>query len=57
MTADLDGSADDGEPGEADNIRADVEDLRGGADDDDLSGNARDNQLDGGPGSDVRCQG
>ena len=52
VTADLDGSADDGELGETDNIRTDVEDLLGGAGDDDLSGNVRDNRLDGGPGPD-----
>ena len=49
----LDGSADDGELGEHDNIASDVENLTGGAGDDTLSGNMAPNALSGGPGRDL----
>ncbi len=61
VTADLDGVADDGEPGEQDTIAADIEDLVGGAGNDTLVGNGGENflfglggndSLDGGGGSD-----
>jgi hypothetical protein len=48
----FDDQADDGSPGERDNIRRDVENAYGGADDDELIGDGRDNTLDGGPGND-----
>ena len=52
VTIDLDGVADDGEPGENDNINGDVEDVTGGAGDDRILGNAARNHLRGGPGDD-----
>jgi serralysin len=48
----LDGVANDGAPGEGDNIRPDVETVIGGVGDDVLIGNAADNVLIGGPGTD-----
>jgi Ca2+-binding RTX toxin-like protein len=48
----LDGTANDGAPGEGDNIRPDVEAVTGGASDDILIGNASANVLTGGPGND-----
>jgi Ca2+-binding RTX toxin-like protein len=53
VTADLDGAADDGEPGETDRIETDVEALLGGAGSDVLTGNNGPNTLSGGPGNDV----
>jgi Ca2+-binding RTX toxin-like protein len=53
LTVDLDGIADDGAIGEADNAEADVEDLTGGSALDLLTGNAAGNVLDGGAGSDA----
>ena len=47
------GIADDGEYGEGDNVRWDVENIRGGSGHDVLWGNMLDNQLYGGPGNDV----
>ena len=47
------GIADDGEYGEGDNVRWDVENIRGGSGNDVLWGNMLDNQLYGGPGNDV----
>ena len=52
MTADLDDVADDGELGEGDNARSDVETLIGGNAVDTLTGNSANNGLDGGPGGD-----
>lgn len=62
VAADLEGDADDGESGEADLVRADVESLRGGAGNDALTGAAgadtiyggygRDS-IEGGPGDDL----
>jgi Ca2+-binding RTX toxin-like protein len=49
----LDGSANDGEAGEADNVASDVEVLAGGAGDDTLTGNAADNALLGNGGNDT----
>jgi Ca2+-binding RTX toxin-like protein len=53
VTLTLDGAANDGSPGENDQIAADVENLRGGAGNDTLTGDAHDNVFDGGPGADV----
>ena len=62
VSADLDGAADDGEPGEGDAIAVDVEDLRGGDGNDNLVGNGGENflfgqggndSLNGGAGSDL----
>lgn len=52
ISADLDGLADDGEPGEGDAIAVDVEDLRGGAANDTLVGNGAENFLFGRGGDD-----
>jgi Ca2+-binding RTX toxin-like protein len=52
VTADLDGTADDGENGEKDRLGIDVETIDGGAGNDVLTGNNQDNYLDGGPGAD-----
>jgi RTX calcium-binding nonapeptide repeat (4 copies) len=52
VALDADGVADDGGPGEADLIAADVEDLTGGAAGDTLTGTAAANTLRGGPGAD-----
>ena len=52
VTADIDGVADDGEPGETDNVRTDVEDLVGGSAGDALIGGTTANSLRGGPGDD-----
>jgi Ca2+-binding RTX toxin-like protein len=55
ITADLDGSEfNDGESGERDTIRADVEGIVGGSTDDHLSANpTRGSSLEGGPGADM----
>jgi Ca2+-binding RTX toxin-like protein len=53
VTLTLDGAANDGSPGEGDQIAGDIEDLRGGSGNDTLVGNGGDNILDGGPGADV----
>jgi Ca2+-binding RTX toxin-like protein len=52
VSATLDGGRNDGEAGENDLIRSDVEDLTGGLGSDLLVGNERDNRLDGGGGPD-----
>jgi Ca2+-binding RTX toxin-like protein len=49
VNVDVDGNADDGRPGEIDNVRIDVEDITGGDAADDLVGNAGDNTLRGAP--------
>src|SRR3954447_8857247 len=49
----LDGTANDGEPGEGDNVALDVEILVGGAGADSLSGSSADNALLGNAGNDV----
>jgi Ca2+-binding RTX toxin-like protein len=51
----LDGTADDGDVTELDNVgpTGDIEDVIAGAGDDELVGNASANALDGGPGSDI----
>ncbi len=52
LTITLDDQPGDGEAGEGDNVRGDVEDLVGGAGADVLTGNAADNVLAGGDGAD-----
>jgi hypothetical protein len=49
----LDNVANDGQPGEGDNIGSDVENLVGGAGDDTLTGDGGPNDIDGGDGGDV----
>ncbi|HUR76895.1 MAG TPA: calcium-binding protein [Acidimicrobiales bacterium] len=53
VSVDADAQGDDGEVGEADNVRADIETLVGGGGDDRLLGSAGNNTLAGGPGADV----
>ncbi|WP_432492680.1 calcium-binding protein [Kineococcus auxinigenes] len=52
VIADLDGSANDGAPGEGDRISTDVENLTGGAGNDTLTGNDAPNKIIGGAGDD-----
>jgi Ca2+-binding RTX toxin-like protein len=52
ITAAKDDLADDGFPGEADNVGADVERIVGGAANDTIVGGAGDDDIDGGPGDD-----
>jgi Ca2+-binding RTX toxin-like protein len=52
LKIDLDGTADDGESGEHDNVEPDVEDVTGGSDDDTLTGSGAANLLDGRDGND-----
>lgn len=52
VVADFQGDADDGQRGEGDQIRRDVEELQGGEGNDRLTGNSRANRIDGGPGAD-----
>lgn len=53
LTITLDGIANDGEAGEADNVGADVENVTGGLGNDVIRGSAVANTLLGGPGDDV----
>ena len=53
VTASLDGSANDGETVEVDNVKPDVERLLGGGGDDTLTGNNGVNTLEGGAGDDL----
>jgi Ca2+-binding RTX toxin-like protein len=53
LNVSLDGIANDGEPGEGDNNRTDVENVTGGAASDILTGNATNNRLVGGFGNDT----
>ncbi len=53
VEADIDGDADDGEPGEGDLIASDVEGIWSGSGDDRLTGSAASNSLVGGGGADV----
>ncbi len=57
LTISIDDVADDGEPGEHDNVAADVEIVRGGSGDDHLSGGTGPHTLFGGPGNDTFDQG
>ncbi len=52
VRVDLDGKADDGVAGERDNVRPDVEDIRGSQFDDVLIGRPGANELEGGSGND-----
>ena len=52
VSVSLDEAANDGEPGESDNVRSDVEDITGGSGADTLIGNDGRNVLDGGAGPD-----
>jgi Ca2+-binding RTX toxin-like protein len=52
VTVTLDDRANDGQPGERDNVRADVEDIRGGGVQDTFTGSRTRNELDGGAGED-----
>lgn len=52
ITADLDGTADDGGTGEGDDINTTVENLTGGSTGDTLTGNASANTIDGAGGND-----
>jgi Ca2+-binding RTX toxin-like protein len=53
LTIDLDDRDDDGESGEGDNVKLDVENVIGGSDDDTLTGSAVTNGLDGRSGDDT----
>jgi len=53
VVVDNDGVADDGAPGELDNVDTDVERITGGWGDDTLTGDAADNELDGNGGNDA----
>jgi FtsP/CotA-like multicopper oxidase with cupredoxin domain/Ca2+-binding RTX toxin-like protein len=54
VAVDIDGVADDGEVGEGDNVKTDVENVAGGTGPDSLTGNAAtDNTLNGGNGADT----
>jgi Ca2+-binding RTX toxin-like protein len=48
----LDGTANDGPPGESDNVQVDIEDIRGGGDQDTFTGSDVANTLDTGSGED-----
>ena len=52
VTVSIDGTANDGEPGERDNVKTDVENVTGGSGNDALLGGAPANVLSGGPGHD-----
>lgn len=52
VVVDLDGSADDGQAGEGDNVTPAIEAVETGSGDDVLIGASADNPLDGGPGAD-----
>jgi hypothetical protein len=53
VTVTLDNQANDGQPGEGDNVGSDVENLIGGTGDDTLNGDGNPNDIDGGDGGDV----
>jgi Ca2+-binding RTX toxin-like protein len=53
VTVDVDGSADDGETGENDNVLTDVENVTGGSGADTLTGSSLANTLSGGGGNDT----
>ena len=52
VTVTLDDQANDGSPGEKDNVRTDVENVEGGGDEDTFTGSNRGNRLDGAAGED-----
>lgn len=54
LTVTMDGSAgNDGESGENDNVKADVENIKGGSGNDNITGNDLNNSIDGGAGNDT----
>ncbi|MEO7729484.1 MAG: calcium-binding protein [Kofleriaceae bacterium] len=53
LTITIDDLADDGEPGETDNVGTDIEILKGGMGDDHLTGSANPETIYGGPGNDT----
>jgi hypothetical protein len=53
ITASMDGVANDGDPGENDNVQSDVENLVGTSGNDTLTGSDGANTLEGGPGNDT----
>jgi hypothetical protein len=53
VTVDLDGNGDDGRAEEHDNVKPDVENIRGGSGNDVLTGNDSSNMLSGGDGDDL----
>lgn len=53
LVIDIDNSADDGEVGENDNVKSDIEKVVGGAGDDTITGSANGDIIDGGLGDDV----
>jgi Ca2+-binding RTX toxin-like protein len=53
LTITIDGAANDGQAGENDNVKADVENVTGGSGDDHLTGSPENNSLDGYGGSDT----
>lgn len=54
LTVTMDGAAaNDGESGENDNIKSDVENIKCGSGDDNVTGNALNNRIDGGAGNDT----
>jgi len=50
---DIDGTADDGESGEKDNVKTDIEKVIGGAGNDTITGSANADIIDGGAGDDI----
>jgi uncharacterized delta-60 repeat protein len=57
VTLTIDGNADDGRPGEGDNVFTDVENVTGGYGSDRITGSSADNVLDGGAGNDTLAGG
>lgn len=53
VTVTIENSANDGESGELDNVRSDVENITGGAGDDTITGSSSANVIDGGAGDDT----
>ncbi len=53
LVIDIDNTADDGEAGENDNVKSDIEKVIGGAGDDTITGSANDDIIDGGLGDDI----
>ena len=53
ISVEIDNQADDGEDGEDDNVRSDVENVIGGAGNDNITGSTAANQITGGMGDDI----
>jgi Ca2+-binding RTX toxin-like protein len=53
LTITMDGTADDGEGSETDNVRVDIENVIGGSANDTITGNALNNEITGGTGNDT----